>query len=417
MRASLIRIMLLGIAATVLVVEIRSLREEGQSIAEFGLFDIRELTQRWLPPEHNGEMAVDDRVSHDHVTNDRKAADPLESLVQHKNSWRHGPDPFQDWFDQLNGSGSIDFEKNNPGMRQLFRELNQSTGSSIVTIRCNDKVRSLGTVVHASGKIVTKASELEDPIECMLSDGRRLAAKILGSNSDHDLALLEVEADDLIPVVWSKNVSPDVGSWLSTPNASGATLAVGVVSVERRKIESESGVLGILVEDSGAGARVAQVVPHSGAAKAGLQLYDVVTHIDDRHIGTRDELVRTIRTYQPGDLVHLSVMRAEERIKIDATLGTWSLLGAPPTDADLENRMQGQISARRSGFPVVLQHDTVLRPRDCGGPICDLDGRVAGINVARANRIASYAIPADVVQEVIHNIVNNRKAQESTASR
>jgi len=61
----------------------------------------------------------------------------------------------------------------------------------------------------------------------------------------------------------------------------------------------------------------------------------------------------------------------------------------------------GQLSTRRAGFPIVLQHDTVLAPDQCGGPIVDLDGNVVGINIARAGRVNSYAVPAEVVQKLI----------------
>ena len=43
----------------------------------------------------------------------------------------------------------------------------------------------------------------------------------------------------------------------------------------------------------------------------------------------------------------------------------------------------GPFSERRWGFPLVLPHDTPLRPKDCGGPLVDTDGQVGGINIAR----------------------------------
>ena len=61
------------------------------------------------------------------------------------------------------------------------------------------------------------------------------------------------------------------------------------------------------------------------------------------------------------------------------------------------------LSGRRSGFPA-LQHDTVLHPDQCGGPLVNLDGKVVGINIARASRVASYAIPADVVVPLIQEL-------------
>jgi serine protease Do len=43
----------------------------------------------------------------------------------------------------------------------------------------------------------------------------------------------------------------------------------------------------------------------------------------------------------------------------------------------------------------------VLRPTDCGGPLVDLDGRVLGINIARAGRVETWALPGDVIKSLI----------------
>jgi serine protease Do len=58
-----------------------------------------------------------------------------------------------------------------------------------------------------------------------------------------------------------------------------------------------------------------------------------------------------------------------------------------------------------------LPHDTPLRPKDCGGPLVDTDGRVAGINIARALRVATYALPARDVRQVLNEL--RRKSQST----
>ena len=63
------------------------------------------------------------------------------------------------------------------------------------------------------------------------------------------------------------------------------------------------------------------------------------------------------------------------------------------------------LSDRRTGFPAVLQHDTVLEPNQCGGPLIDLSGKAIGINIARAGRTESYAIPDDVLRPVIKDLL------------
>ena len=55
----------------------------------------------------------------------------------------------------------------------------------------------------------------------------------------------------------------------------------------------------------------------------------------------------------------------------------------------------------RSGFASAIQHDTVLTPEQCGGPLLDLSGKAIGINIARASRTKSYALPTDLVRAAI----------------
>ena len=47
---------------------------------------------------------------------------------------------------------------------------------------------------------------------------------------------------------------------------------------------------------------------------------------------------------------------------------------------------------------------------DCGGPLVDLSGKVIGINIARAGRTETYALPADVVQALLGPLENGKLA-------
>jgi len=61
-------------------------------------------------------------------------------------------------------------------------------------------------------------------------------------------------------------------------------------------------------------------------------------------------------------------------------------------------------SARASGFPAVLQHDALLRPADCGGPLVDLSGKAIALNISRSSRTAAYSIPADVLLPILDKL-------------
>jgi S1-C subfamily serine protease len=67
--------------------------------------------------------------------------------------------------------------------------------------------------------------------------------------------------------------------------------------------------------------------------------------------------------------------------------------------------VNGKVSARASGFPSVFQHDTVLSPNQCGGPLVDLEGKAVGLNIARAGRVSSYALPADIVVAAVDQML------------
>src|SRR5207248_917322 len=70
--------------------------------------------------------------------------------------------------------------------------------------------------------------------------------------------------------------------------------------------------------------------------------------------------------------------------------------------------MGSDLSQKRTGYPTILQHDTVIKPTDCGGPLVDLDGRVVGINIARAGRVESYALPTEVVVPLLADLMTGK---------
>ena len=112
-------------------------------------------------------------------------------------------------------------------------------------------------------------------------------------------------------------------------------------------------------------------------------------------VTSSDQLIGMISQHLPGDAVSLLVRRGDDRLTFEAKLGRRADLDQE--NSDFQSFLGGELSFRRSGFSSVLQHDTFLLPEHCGGPLCDLEGRVVGINIARAERIASYALPAATI--------------------
>src|SRR5690606_19898060 len=106
----------------------------------------------------------------------------------------------------------------------------------------------------------------------------------------------------------------------------------------------------------------------------------------------------------------LDIMRGDNKISVRAVL-TGRVAAMAGTDRrEYQNSLGSALSERRFGFPKAFQHDTVLNPTDCGGPLVDLEGRVVGFNIARAGRTESYAIPANVVITRLYDLMSGNLA-------
>jgi serine protease Do len=226
-----------------------------------------------------------------------------------------------------------------------------------------------------------------------------LDAVVAARHEGHDLALLRIPAENLPVIEWSSDLHPNVGKWVVTPSQEALPVAVGVVSVESREIPIErvKGVLAITLEDQDGAPRIKSVHPESGLV--GLAVGDVIEGVAQHLFDSPEALLDYVSLHQAGDTLTLVVLRGAKRFNVPATLvrpfGEFL-----PRSARLQ-QLGGGLSVLRSGFASAIQHDTVLTPQQCGGPLLDLSGKAIGINIARASRTKSYALPADLGQSAI----------------
>ncbi len=89
-------------------------------------------------------------------------------------------------------------------------------GRSTVVVLCDGRAAAWGTVVRKDGYIVTKASEVHGKLACKIG-ARELPATVVKTKTEYDLALLKVDANDLVPITWADGDPPVPGSWLITP--------------------------------------------------------------------------------------------------------------------------------------------------------------------------------------------------------
>lgn len=92
-----------------------------------------------------------------------------------------------------------------------------------------------GVIVSPNGYILTNFHVVEaaDQIEVSLSDGRKLKAKVVGSDPESDLAVLQVQADKLPAITFGQMEDVGVGDVvlaIGNPFGVGQTVTMGIVS-------------------------------------------------------------------------------------------------------------------------------------------------------------------------------------------
>ncbi len=293
--------------------------------------------------------------------------------------------------------------RDSAAMTLLMQPLAVQAGSSTVEVLLGGQRVALGTVVTADGYLVSKASELkaDGELRVRLADDRILPARRVDERRSVDLALLKVEAQSLVPISWNPH-EPAVGSFLFSVGRQGDPVGIGVVSVASREVQ-DHGLLGVMLQTDTNGARVISVVPGSGADDSGIGVGDLITQVEGQPMTTQKQVTAELRALYPGDSVTLTIRRKDRQDDFELSAEIRELSSFSESQDD--TRVNGPRNSRLAGFELALQHDTVLGPDQCGGPVIDTNGRVIGINIARAGRVCSYAVPAAAIQPIVDQMI------------
>ncbi len=299
-------------------------------------------------------------------------------------------------------------------VKEAYVDVVAKANPSVVDVLSAGSLVALGTVV-GDGLIVTKASLLglaeappsggsesdrpdgedatiEQPALAVDQGDRSWPAVVVARSMQHDLALLAAQqgeaAFDLPAIVWADG-EPHPGALLACPNGHRLPVAIGILS--SRAYRHGRAFLGVRFAREAL--RIQSLVPDGPSLRAGLQIDDVILAIGERAVDDIVQVREVLAEVLPGAKVSLRIRRAGGEVEMPIELGA-------NQDAPVggQEPLWGDLSAVRSGFTRVLQHDGILDPADCGGPVVDLEGACVGINIARAGRVETLSAPAREVR-------------------
>lgn len=261
------------------------------------------------------------------------------------------------------------------------------------------KAVATATWVGDEGYFITKASEVSRLEECSLQWGTGPAVKIreIRRDSRDDLVLaqaINVKGVRSVEFITAKDL--DYGQWLVAPTKA-AELKMGVFSAQKRPIKGYGAAIGVRMDDKTPaelkGVRIIGVAEDSPAASAGLQANDIMLELAGESVGEFRRVNEIISKKQPGEEIEVKFKRGDKEDHLYVRLASRSRV---LSNWDGEDFANGGISIRTDNFAEVIQHDLPLNPADMGGPLLDLQGRAVGVNIARVDRVTTFALPSEI---------------------
>ncbi|WP_411827375.1 S1C family serine protease [Luteolibacter sp. AS25] len=270
-----------------------------------------------------------------------------------------------------------------------------------------------GVVISDDGYVLTKASEIAgaDALNVRIDRESFDKATVVVVDDSWDVALLKVDGKGLTPADFAESSDGlEQGTWLVVNGATSRTkrrILAGIVSASPREIEPDGGaVLGVELEEEKDALMVKAVSEKSGAEEAGVKVGDQILSVDGEGISGVGGLTEFLKDKKAGKSIDLMVIRDGEEILLKVRL---SARGEVFQELDRNDQMSGDFSERRSGFPRVMQHDILANSSTMGGPVITLDGKVVGMNIARANRAETFAIPVEELKKLADSMLAGAK--------
>ena len=339
--------------------------------------------------------------------------------------------------DKLGVTGGRKLDQWGQQFKAAFAKPIANFSRAIYPVFVSGRHSAMAVRVHADGYFLSKASEVDGRKAIVqLAPENRQIAEVVKIEPELDLALLRIKNSGLPGSVhfidFAQYVNAPAGSTDSVVkgtvccaigNHREIPTGFGVVSVPARALDGNtSAYLGAVTDtvSGNAGAQIKLFHPHSPAERAGLEVGDIIESFDNELIETKEDLEKVIGSRLPNEKVKLNIRRRDSWLTLPVPLGDRSKVIAMPGSREQGTDSKStSMSRRRWGFSSGIQHDCGISPKHCGGILIDLSGRVIGLNIARAGRIRSYAIPSSLVADFVEKAMKgtNRDAASSTGER
>lgn len=180
--------------------------------------------------------------------------------------------------------------------------------------------------------------------------------------------------------------------------------------------------LGVITATSEKGAKVKEVNEGSPAAKAGIQVDDIITQVKDEKITGPEDLYATIGKYKPEEQVNITLIRNDKKMTVVATLAKNKNQGPPQVQffnfGEPDNLNKGRGNLRRPGFNFEIPNmpelngimDRYVRKPKLGITIEDLEAG-EGVKITSVTE-GSPAEKAGLQKNDVITSVNDKKVKD-----
>ncbi|MBO9636094.1 MAG: trypsin-like peptidase domain-containing protein [Chitinophagaceae bacterium] len=271
-----------------------------------------------------------------------------------------------------------------------------------------EESEALGTLISVANHnyIISKSSIVGKDSIFVTYKKRSIPVKVIARDSLKDLVLLSPGIDleggiDILSTHADEKLFSNAGKFLISPGTYYQAAKVSVLSSPTigPMLGGWGSYLGVTVTERDSTIVIDKIDPGSMAFHSKLKNGDRIISINGIKVSSTEELEWEISTCRPYSTILLKGKRKGFGYTRKIVLRQ---RGNPVVNAlHLAEQFEGGKSVRRDGFKKVFIHDARLYPSECGGPVFDEEGNFMGINIARACRTSSIALPTDEVKDFV----------------